>query len=240
MRSWRARAASASAGAIVAVAAAVLAIAGCGSSSGTTSAPSTAAATTSTTATTSATATVASSTPTATTTSSTTTASSLSTTSTTSASSTSTATAQPAAAFTLSSPAFPAGGAIPSTYTCDGSGSSLPLSWSGVPADTKELVLVMRDPDAPGGTYVHWAVAGIDPTTTGFAAGGVSGMVIPGRNSAGTLGYTGPCPPQGAPHHYVITLSALGSSSGLQPGFSADQLQASALGIATLVGTYSR
>lgn len=105
---------------------------------------------------------------------------------------------------------------------------------------TKELVLIMRDPDAPGGSFVHWAVAGIDPTTMGFGAGGVSGMVIPGRNSSGTLGYKGPCPPSGPPHRYVITLSALGSASGLRPGFSPDQLQPSALGIATLVGTYGR
>jgi Raf kinase inhibitor-like YbhB/YbcL family protein len=126
-------------------------------------------------------------------------------------------------------------------YTCDGRGTSLPLSWSGVPHDAKELVLVMRDPDAPGGTFVHWALAGIAPTATGFPAGGVSGQVIPGRNSAGTLGYTGPCPPAGAQaHHYVLTLSALVSPSGLHPGFTADQLQTRALAIATLIGTYAR
>jgi Raf kinase inhibitor-like YbhB/YbcL family protein len=129
---------------------------------------------------------------------------------------------------------------IPSDYTCDGTDTSLPLTWGGVPPGTKELVLVMRDPDAPGGNFVHWAVAGIDPTTTGFGAGGVSGMVIPGRNSFGTLGYRGPCPLQGSTHHYVITLSALAAPSGLQPGFSPDQLQTSALGIATLIGTYGR
>ncbi len=170
-----------------------------------------------------------------------------STTSSTTSPSTSTATSTTdssihlAGGFTLSSPAFASGGSIPSTYTCDGTDSSLPLSWSGVPAGTKELVLVMRDPDAPEGGVVHWAVAGIDPSTNGFAAGGVSGMVLPGRNSFGTLGYRGPCPPQGGtPHHYVLTLSALGSPSGLSSGFSPDQLQTSALGIATLVGTYGR
>jgi Raf kinase inhibitor-like YbhB/YbcL family protein len=102
-------------------------------------------------------------------------------------------------------------------------------------------VLVVRDPDAPGGGFVHWAVAGINPATTSFPAGGVSGQITPGRNSFGSLGYRGPCPPTGASaHHYVFTLSALASASGLRTGFSPDQLQTQALGIATLTGTYAR
>lgn len=146
-----------------------------------------------------------------------------------------------AGGFHLSSPAFRAGGSIPRLYTCDGRGTSLPLRWSGVPRETKELVLVMRDPDASGGAFVHWAVAGIAPTTTGFPAAGVSGQVIPGRSSAGSLGYTPPCPPRGdKAHHYVLTLAALASSSGLRPGFTADQLHTRALGLATLIGTYAR
>jgi Raf kinase inhibitor-like YbhB/YbcL family protein len=146
-----------------------------------------------------------------------------------------------AAGFRLSSPAFASGGAIPTKYTCDGQDVSLPLTWSGVPAATKELVLVMRDPDAPTPDFVHWALAGISPSASGFPAGGVSGQVVPGRNSLGSLGYRGPCPPTGASaHHYVITLSALASASGLHSGFSADQIQTQAIGIATLTGTYRR
>jgi Raf kinase inhibitor-like YbhB/YbcL family protein len=115
------------------------------------------------------------------------------------------------------------------------------LQWSGVPAGTKELVLVIRDPDASTSDFVHWAVAGIAPSATGFPAGGVGGQIIPGRNSIGSLGYRGPCPPTGdKPHHYVFTLSALATPSGLHAGFSADQLQSQALGIATLTGTYAR
>jgi len=146
-----------------------------------------------------------------------------------------------AAGFGLSSPAFSSGGAIPSQYTCDGQDISPPLQWSGVPAGTKELVLVIRDPDASTADFVHWAVAGIAPSATGFPAGGVGGQVIPGRNSFGSLGYRGPCPPTGGtPHHYVFTLSALASASGLRPGFSADEIQSQALGIATLTATYAR
>lgn len=143
--------------------------------------------------------------------------------------------------FRLSSAAFHDNGAIPRRYACDGTDTSLPLSWTGVPPGTRELVVVMRDPDAPGGDFVHWAVAGIRPDTSGFPAGSVGGLVIPGRNSFGRLGYRGPCPPPADhPHHYVITVTALGSSSGLRPGFSPDQLTARALGIATLTGTYAR
>jgi hypothetical protein len=142
--------------------------------------------------------------------------------------------------FHLSSPAFTAGGAIPARYTCDGADVSLPLAITGVPAGTRELVLIMRDPDAPTGNFVHWALAGIPPSTRALSSGGVPGLVAPGRNSFGTLGYRGPCPPAAQTHHYVLSLDALGGASGLKPGFSADQLHTAALGIATLIGTYSR
>lgn len=143
--------------------------------------------------------------------------------------------------FHLTSPAFRPGAAIPSQYTCDGGDISLPLRFSGVPPQAKELVLLMRDPDAPSGNFVHWALAGISPSTTQLQAGGVPGQVVPGRNSFGRLGYKGPCPPRGdKSHHYVITLNALGGRSGLTPGFTADQLQTAAVGIATLIGTYRR
>jgi Raf kinase inhibitor-like YbhB/YbcL family protein len=146
-----------------------------------------------------------------------------------------------ASGLSLSSSAFHNGGAIPSNYTCDGQDLSLPLQWSGVPAGTSELVLVMRDPDATTSDFVHWALAGIPAAPGSFQAGGVSGHVIPGRNSFGALGYRGPCPPTGArAHHYVLTLTALGGPSGLGPGFTPDQLHTGALAIATLVGTYGR
>jgi len=102
-----------------------------------------------------------------------------------------------------------------------------------VPKNAKELVLIMRDPDSPNAPFVHWAVAGISPhaaTPTGVA----------GRSSTGKPGYTPPCPPAGKPHHYVITLSALSAPSNLKPGFTPDQLRTSAVGIATLIGTYAR
>ena len=96
---------------------------------------------------------------------------------------------------------------------------------------------MMRDPDAPGGPFIHWAVAGIPPTSTRLPAR----KVVLGRNSFGANAYGGPCPPNGSPaHHYVLTLSALASPSDLRTGFSPDQLRARALAIATLIGTYAR
>jgi Raf kinase inhibitor-like YbhB/YbcL family protein len=143
--------------------------------------------------------------------------------------------------FHLRSPAFVDGAQIPSIYTCDGNGISPPLQFTGAPPGTRELVLVMRDAEAPGGDFVHWAVAGIPPHTADLPPGGVPGLVSPGINSFGSLGYRGPCPPVGAKaHHYVFSLSALSTPSGLRPGFHVDQLQSTAIGIATLIGTYAR
>lgn len=140
--------------------------------------------------------------------------------------------------FHLTSSAFPDGGAIPPRHTCRGINVSPPLSIAGVPAAARELVLVMRDPDARGGGFVHWALAGITSGTRALPSGGVVGLVSPGRNSFGTLGYRGPCPPPGALHHYVFTISALAGRSGLRAGFSADALAVPAVGLATLTGTF--
>ncbi len=140
-----------------------------------------------------------------------------------------------ATGFHLVIPAFGPGGGVPRQYTCDGADTPIPLHWSGVPRGAKELALVIRDPDAPGGDFVHWAVAGISPTSTSVPAGAVQG-----RNSFGSIGYRGPCPPHGQSHHYVISLSALSGPSGLKPGFRADQLHTAAVAITTVIRTYSR
>jgi Raf kinase inhibitor-like YbhB/YbcL family protein len=138
--------------------------------------------------------------------------------------------------FRLSSPAFHNNGAIPTRYTCSGAGEPIPLRWSGVPKSARELVLVMRDPDAPGSPFTHWTLAGISPQTHSAPANAIAG-----RNSTGSNGYTPPCPPHGSrAHHYVITLSALSEASGLRLGFDPNQLRSAAVGIATLVGTYRR
>ena len=94
---------------------------------------------------------------------------------------------------------FGPGAAIPRVYTCDGRDVSPPVRAVGLPAATREVVLVMRDPDAPGGNFVHWDVAGLDPAKGSIAlaaAANPSGAVA-GRNSFGSLGYRGPPRPSG-------------------------------------------
>jgi Raf kinase inhibitor-like YbhB/YbcL family protein len=140
----------------------------------------------------------------------------------------------------LSSPAFADGAAIPRADTCDGGGAPPALRWSGVPDTARELVLVVEDPDAPGGTYVHWTAFGIAPDATAVP-GGAAG----GSNSAGDEGWTPPCPPKGdPPHHYVFTVYALGKPSGLAAGASAESVRAAlssgVLAKGRLTGTYAR
>jgi Raf kinase inhibitor-like YbhB/YbcL family protein len=146
-----------------------------------------------------------------------------------------------AATIKLSSPAFAAGGTIPRQYACPRNVSP-PLRWSGLPAGTRELALQMVDIDAPGGAFVHWALAGIPPAIDKLAAGeSVPPGAVAGANSFGNLGYGGPCPPAGKPHRYVITLLALPAPSGLRPGFSSGALPTSrALARGELTGLYRR
>ena len=146
---------------------------------------------------------------------------------------------------TLSSPAFAADGLIPVTHSHESGDISPELRWSGVPAACRELALSCEDPDAPGGTFAHWMLAGISPDRERLAAGEERPQIARGRNDFGDLGYGGPQPPAGdPPHRYVFTLHALREPSGLTSGFSADDmrdaLNDNVIETATLVGLYSR
>jgi hypothetical protein len=142
---------------------------------------------------------------------------------------------------TISSPAFASGQPIPRVYTCDGRGISPPLQWSGAPDGTHALVLLMRDIDAPGGNFLHWGVAGIPPGTDSVAAGHVPRGGVQTVNSAGTVGYTPPCPPHGdRPHRYLIMILALARRTGVRAGDSPAALSGTGLASGTLAGTYAR
>ena len=142
----------------------------------------------------------------------------------------------------LSSPAFVDGGPIPVQFTCDGANTSPPLSWGAVPQGAVELVLTVIDPDARG--FVHWVMSNVTPSVQALGPGSVPEGAVQAKNGGGTIGWTGPCPPKGAPHHYVFTLYALTSMSGITDGMPA----ADALAIlaklkaqtATMTGTYQR
>lgn len=99
------------------------------------------------------------------------------------------------------------GATVVEPFKCGKAGASPALQWSGVPEGVTSLALVLTDEDAPD--YVHWVVANIAPTITGIAAGGMPAGAIQATNSTGTVGYAGPCPPDGETHEYSLTLYAL-------------------------------
>jgi Raf kinase inhibitor-like YbhB/YbcL family protein len=109
----------------------------------------------------------------------------------------------------LESPAFQSQSTIPVLYTCKGKDLSPPLIWNNPPANTKSFVLIVDDPDAPFGTWVHWVLFNIPAHLRQLAeATSTLKPAISGKNSWGTTGYRGPCPPSGT-HHYMFTLYAL-------------------------------
>jgi Raf kinase inhibitor-like YbhB/YbcL family protein len=148
-------------------------------------------------------------------------------------------------AFKLSSPAFTAGGDIPSRFTCDGDDVPPPLTWTGAPADTQSFVLIMDDPDAPRGTFTHWVLFDIPATEQELRVDSKGEVVgVSGKNSTGKPGYMGPCPPSGT-HRYFFRLFALDVPTlGLRPGASREQVERAmtrhTIGTAELMGRYSR
>jgi Raf kinase inhibitor-like YbhB/YbcL family protein len=108
------------------------------------------------------------------------------------------------------------GDTIPDAYRCAGPEASPEVSWTGVPADAKSLALVLVDEDAP--EYTHWVVANIDPTTSALLAGSVDPNAVQATNSAGSIGFSGPCPPEGETHAYSLSLYALDQVLEVQNG----------------------
>ena len=146
---------------------------------------------------------------------------------------------------TVTSPAFRDGGRIPTKYSCDGQEVSPPLRWRGVPTDARELALLVEDPDASGGTFVHWVLFKLPPSLGALAAGRVPNGARQGQNSAGKDGWAGPCPPGGdPPHHYEFTLYALRTPLDQPDGASPDAVRAavarSAVARGRLVGRFAR
>ncbi|HZA80616.1 MAG TPA: YbhB/YbcL family Raf kinase inhibitor-like protein [Actinomycetes bacterium] len=145
--------------------------------------------------------------------------------------------------FLLTSSAFAEGGTIPRRYTCDGQDRSPSLSWTAPPTGSRSLALILDDPDAPGGRFIHWLAWGIPPDAGGLAEG--KAAPLEGRNDFGTVGYRGPCPPRGrGPHRYRFRLHALGEELRLAPGTGMADLERALTGnllaVAELVGTYER
>lgn len=130
----------------------------------------------------------------------------------------------------LKSSAFHPGGAIPARYTCEGDDISPAFSWTGIPAGTKSLALILHDPDAPRQSgFTHWVVYGIDPSLTQIDENApkgeeLAGIGMQGKNDGGRIGYMGPCPPSGT-HRYIARLFALDTELSLKPGASHLELE---------------
>jgi Raf kinase inhibitor-like YbhB/YbcL family protein len=154
---------------------------------------------------------------------------------------------------TLSSKAFAAGATISRRYTGDGEDLSPPLAWTGLPAGTQELAIIVVDPDAPSPQpWVHWVVYKIPATESALAEGvhakpapGFPAGTLQGKNSWGTVGYRGPAPPRGhGVHHYRFKIYALDNALSAAAGLDKPGLQRAMKGHileeAELIGTYER
>ncbi|MBI4341260.1 MAG: YbhB/YbcL family Raf kinase inhibitor-like protein [Candidatus Omnitrophica bacterium] len=150
--------------------------------------------------------------------------------------------------FALTSPAFTDSQSIPAVYTCDGRDLSPPLSWSEPPPGTKSFALISDDPDAPAGTWVHWVLYNLPPSTRSLKEGLPTAAQLPdgarqGMTDFGRAGYGGPCPPSGT-HRYYFTLYALDTALTLKADAAKRDLEAAmsghTLARAQLMGTYRR
>src|SRR3954468_14943527 len=145
------------------------------------------------------------------------------------------------AALHVSSPVFIDGSRLARKYTCDGAGEEPPVKAGTVPPSTRELVVIVSDPDAPGGTFVHLTRYGLPSRGDGTLDHGGR----EGRNSAGKHGWTAPCPPGGDPaHRYVWSVYALRDPSALEAGADprkvADAVGHGVLASGTITARYGR
>jgi hypothetical protein len=152
-------------------------------------------------------------------------------------------------AFVITSTAFNNGEAIPRRFTCDGSNFSPLLAWTEPPSGTQSFALIMDDPDAPRGDWVHWVIFDIPALTSGLPdnlppvpemqTGARQGM-----NDYHHFGYSGPCPPKNKEHRYFFRLYALDQRLGLMPGALKQDVERAmrghVLGKAELMGRYER
>lgn len=160
---------------------------------------------------------------------------------------------EPTGTLTLHSSAFEARESIPDVYTCEGDDVSPALSWSGVPEGTESFALILNDPDAPGRTFTHWVLFNVPADGTQLPRDldvetqfpGAEPAPKEGKNDFGTVGYGGPCPPEGnGTHRYFFRLYALDTVLDLKRGIKENVLHANmeghVLAETELVGTFQR
>ncbi|NVM23682.1 MAG: YbhB/YbcL family Raf kinase inhibitor-like protein [Desulfobacterales bacterium] len=150
----------------------------------------------------------------------------------------------------VESSAFKTGAFLAKRYSCDGADISPPLSWSAPPPGAKQFVVICDDPDAPGGTWVHWVLYGLAPTTLKLPEGIPPKRTIlvdakQGRNDFGGIGYGGPCPPRGTgAHRYFFKVYAVDVPPSMEAGATKAQvlraIRGHILAEGRLMGCYRR
>lgn len=147
----------------------------------------------------------------------------------------------PGTALTLVAP-WRDGALYDTRSTCEGENVAPALGWSPAPEGTVEIAITLEDLDAPG--FAHWVIAGIEPQTIALAEDTVPLGAVEALNGVGDLGYTGPCPPSGSTHTYVLTVHYLGERSEVDDGSSAvemtNRIEEIELATAHVSGTFSR
>ena len=151
--------------------------------------------------------------------------------------------------FRIESTAFKEGAFIPTRFSCQGEDVSPPLSWADPPAGVRSFVLMVEDPDAPAGTWTHWVAFNLPAQARAMDENAPKRDELPngglqGKNSFGSVGYGGPCPPAGNAHRYFFRLYALDTALGLQAGADKSKVLAAmkghVLGEAQLMGRFKR
>jgi Raf kinase inhibitor-like YbhB/YbcL family protein len=149
----------------------------------------------------------------------------------------------------FSSTSFSENGMIPAKFTCSGDDLSPHLSWRDAPAATLTFALIMDDPDAPAGTWVHWVLYNVPAGTKELPEGAAKHAqlgdgALEGKSSFGKTAYSGPCPPPGKPHRYFFKLYALDAKLDLKAGATKADLENAmkghVLAQAQLIGRYER
>jgi Raf kinase inhibitor-like YbhB/YbcL family protein len=151
--------------------------------------------------------------------------------------------------FSVRAEAFNPGADIPRKFSCQGSDISPALVWTDPPAATQSLVLIVDDPDASAGTWVHWVLYDLPSSTRRLSealrpTAEVAGGGRQGANDFGKTGYGGPCPPPGKPHRYFFKLYALDSKLNLKAGATKpdveEAMKGHVLAKAEVMGRYRR
>ena len=137
---------------------------------------------------------------------------------------------------------FKEGEPIPAAFTCDGRNVAPAISWAGLPEGTVEIAIQVVDLEAED--YTQWVITGLKPSSGGIAEGVVPAGAVQAKNSKGTIGYAGPCPPKGSLHSYLYEVDAqdshVSSTSGTDANTALQAIGAATIQSAGVSGTYKR